>query len=952
LIVDGSGLTGGTTPEARVFTLANGASGIDEGRAMLEIVHDVAPAAGLMFATANLGQAGFAANIGALVAAGADVVIDDIVYFDEPYFQDGVIAQAVDDATAAGASYFAAAYNFGRQSYESPFRAGAALAAGAFPSVGVAPAFRGGVPHDFDPGVGVDTRQQFTLQNGEAIHLGLQWDDPFFSVSGGPGARSDVDIYVLDAAGNVVGGRTSNNVGQDPVERFAFQNTTGGTANFELMIVSHPGGGVIPNPAPGFVKYVDFVGQMTAVEHDTDSGTAFGHANSATGNNVGAARWTNTPSNGVDPPVIEGFSSAGGIGIRFDTDGNRIGPIVRQNPNIVAPDDANTTFFGRDIPNDQDDFPNFPGTSAAAPHAGALAALMLQLNPDATPEEIKEALEATAIDMDDPNSGGFDGGFDTGTGYGLVQALPALLAVHPGEQFEPNDTLGTATVLGSLPEITLQDLTIEAGDTDLFRVTAHETGKLLVNTVFAHQLGDLDLRVRDRNSNILGSSVSVTDNEQIVLPVVGQEVYYIEVFGATGGAVNLYDLEIENFAAPVPDAVVLDPSDDDGWSSTDNLTCETTPRILIEADLASFADDGINILTPTEVGNQEDGAAVEVFINGSSVGYATAIAGTDNTLFQYDIETGELSSTFVPVPGGGGLNFVKAAVRIFDGQEDIDGNPDPADDRTLQSEPLLLTLDTTAPDASVPDLLASSDTGTFDDDNVTRINQPAFTGVAEANARVRVYADGLLVGEGMVGKDATHATEGLGVWEITVEALDDGIYEITTIVDDPACNLSEISESLRIEIDTTVPNTPWLDLLADDDSGRSNEDNITNVSEPRLDSVVEDPNGPDGHLFPTENIVFRIFDRFENQAEVAVYSSGPLHENNSFRNGVDLLLIKPETIGDENDGLHGLKLEVEDRAGNISPDFLLEILLDRVARRSRLWESIRVPPIRASTAKR
>jgi len=512
-----------------------------------------------------------------------------------------------------------------------------------------------------------------------------------------------------------------------------------------------------------------------------------------------------------------------------------------------------------------------------------------------------------------------------------------ILYSNGPDQFELNDTICTATVLGSLPKITLRDLSIHSStDVDLFQYTAQDTGKTIINVFFNPECGDVDMRVKDIRGNVIAEATETSiaplrDMAHVVIPVVSQEMYFIEVYSSEA-EVNAYHLEIENFAAPIPDAVVLDPADDEGWSNSDNLTCVEDARIFIEADLFEFDLENIDILTPAEVAAQEPGAAVEVFVNGNSVGYATPISGTGDTLFQYTFEAGELSTTFIPTQGGGGLNFVKAAVRMFDGQQDAGGLPDPADGRTQLSEPLLLTLDVTAPAASTPDLLASSDTGAFDDDNVTKINQPALTGVAEANARVRVFADGLLVGEGMVGKDATDGdpNNGLGLWEITVEPLDDGIYDITTQVDDPACNLSELSGALEIEIDTVAPNTPFLDLLAADDSGRSNEDDVTNDATPRLDSVVDDPDGPDGHRFTATNIVYRIFDRYDTQAEALVKAGGALHANGAFTDMVDLRLVA-ETQGDENDGHHNLKLEVEDRAGNLSEDYLLDILLDRVA---------------------
>src|SRR3954452_10197450 len=89
----------------------------DEGRAMLQIVHDVAPAAKLAFATAFEGETAFAQSIEALAApvlsggAGAKVIVDDVAYFEEPFFQDGPVAAAVNKVTAEGVTYLSAAGN-------------------------------------------------------------------------------------------------------------------------------------------------------------------------------------------------------------------------------------------------------------------------------------------------------------------------------------------------------------------------------------------------------------------------------------------------------------------------------------------------------------------------------------------------------------------------------------------------------------------------------------------------------------------------------------------------------------------------------------------------------------------------------------------------------------------------------------------------------------------------
>ena len=86
---------------------------------MLQIVHDVAPGAGLAFYTAENSEADFAAGIGKLAAAGATVIADDVGYFDEPFFQDGIVAQAIDAVEAKGVAYFSAAGNNSNLAYDN-----------------------------------------------------------------------------------------------------------------------------------------------------------------------------------------------------------------------------------------------------------------------------------------------------------------------------------------------------------------------------------------------------------------------------------------------------------------------------------------------------------------------------------------------------------------------------------------------------------------------------------------------------------------------------------------------------------------------------------------------------------------------------------------------------------------------------------------------------------------
>ncbi len=420
---------------------------------------------------------------------------------------------------------------------------------------------------------------------------------------------------------------------------------------------------------------------------------------------------------------------------------------------------------------------------------------------------------------------------------------------------DPNNSLALATDIGSDVTAVYRDLTLHttngsnAGtnptttDIDFYRYTAHYTGKLAVNASFIHNDGDIAISVQDAAGNPITASLTPSaagvNREDLVIPVVVGEDYVIVVQSADA-VPTTYTLEIENFAAPVPSGVDLNPNDDSGASRSDNVTFVGDGQLLIHADLTDFNNMGVPLLESGDFPAAAGGAAVEAFINGVSIGFADRFGGTSTNFWTIDTTAVALAAG-IPIDLGtltagdiaGFLDLVTSAVTVFDGAAAQNSAS------TLLSEPMWMNFDPNAPEAaniSVA-MLDASDTNIVGD-QVTKINQPAFWGVAEENTKIRIFADLLrdgtfeMVGEATVGSDRSDvasnanlpegslggaADDGVGLWEITVEPLRDGLYDIRVEVEDLAGNVTvDTARSLAIEVDTLAPQRPTVDLVGMD----------------------------------------------------------------------------------------------------------------------------------------
>jgi len=357
-----------------------------EGTAMAEIVHDLAPDAQIMIGyfglnTTTATSLDFNAAVNCL-AQNNDVVVDDVGWFNVgPYDGTSTVSQNTSNALNNAANrirgYYTAVGNGAGNHYQelyTDFDPVGSYNAHRFQATASTTDIFGIGSVDFDP---------VYVTAGGTIAIFLQWNDPW------GGSANDYDLYLFrDSTGTIVASSTNVQSGsQSPTERIVYTNNTGVSQYFDIVINKHSGA------ARTLDMFVlgDCAPLLTAtgpcLNYDTASSSVSNQSDA--GGGVMALGAIDAADAGND--AIEFFSSRGPT-----NDG-------RMKPDATAIDGVAVTANGGF-------FTPFFGTSAAAPHAAAVAALVLSCRPVLKAGEpgdnpandrtaLRSALTSTAVDL-------------------------------------------------------------------------------------------------------------------------------------------------------------------------------------------------------------------------------------------------------------------------------------------------------------------------------------------------------------------------------------------------------------------------------------------------------------------------------------------------------------------------------------------------------------------------
>lgn len=354
-------------------------------------------------------------------------------------------------------------------------------------------------------------------------------------------------------------------------------------------------------------------------------------------------------------------------------------------------------------------------------------------------------------------------------------------------------------------------------------------------TIFSDVVGGaIGTAVADGSGNWSITSIALADGDH---DITAQSD---DVAGNTSAVTSALTVTIDTSAPAAPSTPDLEASSDNGAFNNDNVTNDDTP------DFSGTAEANSTVSITSSL----DGAV------GSS-----AADGAGN----WTVTTSMLSE---------GSHFISATAT------DLAGNTG------ASSGALLVVIDVTPPATpSNVDLDASTDTGDFNNDDITSDTTVLISGDTDANTDVTLSSSL----DGVIGSDTSDAS---GDFDITTIALSEGSHDITAVATDLAGNDSSTSVILTVVVDTTAPSVPSTpDLDAGSDLGSSSTDDITSDNTPTISGTGD-----------VGSLVRLVSDVNGNIGSVLVDGSGNWS-------------ITSSTL---NDGAHNITATASDSAGNTS----------------------------------
>jgi subtilisin family serine protease len=441
----GAALASGDVPLVDTTTCnitgANPSSSGAEGTAMLEIVHDIAPGATLMFGNfstpAGLGTTLDFNEAVDCLADHADIVVDDIAWYGVgPYDGTSIVSRNTANAlngTGPIRGYYTAAGNAADRHYQGGFIDSGEDYTNATSFWGL---------HEFGEEEDLPiqhaglasspaTVNRFVLAPGGAASIILQWDEPW------GGAGNDYDLFVGEGQNIIVCGASLQDGNDNPMESCSVENTTGNNLTVDILIGNHRFlaedvtfdlfllclSGCIPLSNQNLL---DFNTPASSVAAQADAG---GSPVSVV--TVGAVRFS-------VPVIIERYSSRG------PTEDGRIKPDIIATDGICVSGAGNFKLSNASCQTGSGR--TFSGTSAAAPHVAGIAALLLQCNGALTRAGLRDAILDNADDIGLP-------GTDSVYGHGRIDALAFARAVLCGAD-TPTPTVTRTPTETRTPTIT------------------------------------------------------------------------------------------------------------------------------------------------------------------------------------------------------------------------------------------------------------------------------------------------------------------------------------------------------------------------------------------------------------------------------------------------------------------------------------------------------------------